>query len=209
MSERVASKGLDRAERVRAHLAGGAALAAAVGADTSLTASILAAADLIASAFRRGGKVLLCGNGGSAAACQHLAAEFVNRLSREFERPGLPAMALTADSSILTAVANDTGADEVFARQVTTFGKPWDVLIAISTSGESRNVLRAFEAARASQMRTIALTGRGGRLGGLATVGIAVPSDNVQFIQEAHLAIEHILCDLVERELFAGTEPPA
>lgn len=164
--------------------------------------SILAAADLIAETFRSGGKVLLCGNGGSAADCQHLAAEFVNRLTKDFARPGLPAIALTTDTSFLTAFANDCGFEGVFARQVQTLGKPGDVLVGISTSGNSPNVVRAVEAARAANMPTVVLTGRGGRLAGMANVAISVPSTNTQYIQEAHLAIEHILCDLVERYLF-------
>jgi len=200
MSERLLSTGVDRAARIRLHLIGSAELQREVAA--RLTDAILSAADLIAAAFRAGGKVLLCGNGGSAADCQHLAAEFVNRLTREFERPGLPAVALTTDTSVLTAVANDIGADEIFARQIQTLGKPGDILIGISTSGASANVLRAVQAGHAAGMRTIALTGRAGRLAQSATVAIAVPSDEVQHIQEAHLAIEHILCDLVERALF-------
>ena len=202
MKRDVGTNGLDRSERVRAHLAQSADVQRDVA--EHMTASILSAADLITAAFRSGGKVLLCGNGGSAADCQHLAAEFVNRLTREFDRPGLPAIALTTNASVLTAVTNDTGADEVFARQVQTFGKPGDVLIGISTSGASANVLRAVEAAHAAGMRTIALTGPAGRLARMTTVSIAVPSDGVQYIQEAHLAIEHILCDLVERTLFGG-----
>lgn len=200
MSKRAAATAVDRAARVRAHLTSGADVRRAVA--EHLIPSILVAADLIAAAFRAGGKLLLCGNGGSAADCQHLAAEFVNRLTREFERPGLPAIALTTDASVLTAVANDTGAGEIFARQVQSLGRPGDVLVAISASGTSPNVLRAVEAAHAAGLRTIALTGRAGRVARVATVGLEVPSDQVQHIQEAHLAIEHILCDLVERALF-------
>ena len=164
--------------------------------------SILAAAQLIAETFQWGGKVLLCGNGGSAADCQHMAAEFVNRLTMDFERPGLPAIALTTDTSFLTAFANDCGFEGVFERQVQTLGKPGDILIGISTSGNSANVIRAMQAARAANMRTVVLTGGSGRLTGMANVAISVPSTNTQYIQEAHLAIEHILCGLVERYLF-------
>jgi len=164
--------------------------------------SILAAAQLIAETFRSGGKVLLCGNGGSAADCQHMAAEFVNRLTKDFERPGLPAIALTTDTSFLTAFANDCGFEGVFERQVQALGKPGDVLIGISTSGNSTNVIRAMEAARAANMQTIVLTGNSGRLVEIADVAISVPSANTQYIQEAHLVIEHILCDLVECYLF-------
>jgi len=163
---------------------------------------ILAAADLIADVFRSGGKVLLCGNGGSAADCQHMATEFVSRLSKEFERPGLPAIALTTDTSFLTAFTNDCGFEGVFARQVQALGRPGDALIGISTSGNSPNVIRAVEAARAANMRIVALTGNGGHLTEIADIAIAVPSDNTQHIQEAHLGIEHLLCYLIERHLF-------
>lgn len=164
--------------------------------------SILSAAELIAVSFQSGGKVLLCGNGGSAADCQHMAAEFVNRLRADFERPGLPAIALTTDSSFLTAFANDYDFESVFERQVQTLGKQGDVLIGISTSGNSTNVIHAVEAAEALTMHTIVLTGSEGRLAEMANVAISVPSANTQYIQEAHLAVEHILCDLVERHLF-------
>lgn len=164
--------------------------------------SILAAADLIAEAFRSGGKALLCGNGGSAADCQHMAAEFVSRLTMDFDRPGLPAIALTTDTSFLTAFANDFGFEGVFARQVQTLGNPGDVLIGISTSGNSSNVIRAVETARAASMHTLVLIGSSGSLKGMANVAISVPSVKTQYIQEAHLTIEHILCSLVERYLF-------
>jgi len=190
------------AELVRRHLRESAEVKRRVS-DESLD-SIVAAADLIADAFQAGGKLLLCGNGGSAADCQHLAAEFVSRLTKDFDRPGLPAVALTTDSSFLTAFANDCGFDGVFARQVEALGRPGDVLLGISTSGGSENVIRALQSARGKRMRTIAITGSGGPAVELADAPIAVPSDNTQYIQEAHLAIEHILCALVERQLFAG-----
>ena len=169
--------------------------------------SILGAADLIGQSFRSGGKVLLCGNGGSAADCQHMATEFVSRLTKDFERPGLPAIALTTDTSFLTAFSNDSGFEGVFERQVQALGKSGDVLIGISTSGDSPNVIRAVEAALAAKMHTIALTGRGGRLAKMTKVAISVPSINTQYIQEAHLSIEHILCALVERYVFCNGEP--
>jgi D-sedoheptulose 7-phosphate isomerase len=169
--------------------------------------AITAAAALIAEAFRAGGKLLICGNGGSAADCQHMAAELVSRLTKDFERPGLPAIALTTDTSFLTAYANDCGFEGVFARQVQALGRPGDVVLGISTSGNSANVVRAVELGRAMGMRCIALTGSGGRLAKLADVTIAVPSDDTQHIQEAHLAVEHLLCMLVERSLFG--RPPA
>jgi phosphoheptose isomerase len=166
--------------------------------------SILVAAQLIANAFRSGGKLLLCGNGGSAADCQHMATEFVSHLTPDFERPGLPAVALTTDTSFITAYANDYDFKGVFARQVQALGKPGDVLIAISTSGDSQNVVNAVETARQADMQTISLTGSGGQLRKLVTVCIAVPSTNTQYIQETHLAIEHVLCDLVERRVFGN-----
>jgi phosphoheptose isomerase len=190
----------DYSEHVRGHLAESAKLKILV-ADKCLK-SILAAADLIASTFRSGGKILLCGNGGSAADCQHMAAEFVSRLTRDFERPALAAIALTTDTSFLTAFANDCGFDGVFERQVEALGKPGDVLIGISTSGNSPNVVRAVEVAKKTGLHTVVLTGQGGGLTAIAEVAIAVPSTNTQHIQEAHLTIEHILCYLVERYLF-------
>jgi D-sedoheptulose 7-phosphate isomerase len=136
-----------------------------------------------------------------------MATEFISRLSREFERPGLPAIALTTDTSFLTAFANDCGFEGVFARQVQALGRPGDVLIGISTSGNSTNVIHAVEAARAAHMRIIVLTGSGGRLAGMADIPITVPSENTQHIQEAHLAIEHLLCYLIERHLFQRQSP--
>jgi D-sedoheptulose 7-phosphate isomerase len=164
--------------------------------------AILAAADLIAQAFRAAGKVLICGNGGSAADCQHMAAEFVSRLTKTFERPALPAIALTTDSSFLTAYANDCGFDGIFEREVEALGRPGDVLIGISTSGNSPNVVRAVRRARIDGLRTVVLTGAHGQLAALADVAVAVPSADTQHIQEAHLAIEHLICWFVERELF-------
>jgi phosphoheptose isomerase len=187
-------------KRVRAHLIESAETKRKV-AETCLD-SILSAALLIAESFRSGGKLLLCGNGGSAADSQHMAAEFVSRLTKEFERPGLPAIALTTDTSFLTAFANDCGFEGIFERQVRALGRPGDVLIGISTSGNSPNVIRGIEAARELNMSTVVLTGSGGRLSEMANIAIAIPSANTQYIQEAHLAIEHILCDLVECYLF-------
>jgi phosphoheptose isomerase len=163
---------------------------------------ILLAADGIADCFRSGGKLLICGNGGSAADCQHLAAEFMSRLTLAFERPGLPAIALTTDTSFLTAYANDQGYEGVFERQVQALGKPEDVLLAISTGGNSKNVILAVERAKEIGMMSIGLLGRGGQLGSMCDLSIAVPDESTQHIQEAHLAIEHVICDLVEIELF-------
>lgn len=169
--------------------------------------SILDAAKLIAETFRSGSKILLCGNGGSAADCQHIAAEFVSVLNQNFKRRALPAIALTTDSSFLTAYSNDFGYDGVFERQVEALGQPGDLLLGISTSGNSSNIVRAVEAAKKIGMRTLALTGSGGSLPALATVAVSVPSKETQHVQEAHLTIEHLICELVERQLF--TEEPS
>src|SRR6266581_1574196 len=165
-------------------------------------ASIAAAADLIATTFRAGGKLLLCGNGGSAADCQHMAAELVGRLTGDISRPGLPAIALTTDTSFLTAYPNDFGFDAVFARQVQALGSRGDVLITISTSGASPNVLAAVDEAKRVGLSIVALLGEAGPLADLADVAIRVPSRDTQVIQQLHLAAEHLICHLVERTLY-------
>ncbi|MFL5767813.1 MAG: SIS domain-containing protein [Actinomycetota bacterium] len=164
---------------------------------------IEAAAGILIETLRGGGKFLICGNGGSAADAQHLATEFVSTLTIDHPRPSIPAIALTTDTSLLTAVANDFGVEGMFARQVESLGAEGDALIAISTSGNSANVLRAAEAARARAIRVIALTGEsGGTLAPSADVAIRVPSAVTAHIQEAHLAIEQLLALLVEEELY-------
>ena len=165
-------------------------------------ASIAAAADLIATTFRAGGKLLLCGNGGSAADCQHMAAELVGRLTRDMSRPGLPAIALTTNTSFLTAYSNDFGFDAVFARQVQALGSRGDVLMTISTSGASPNVLAAVDEAKRVGLSIVALLGEAGPLADLADVAIRVPSRDTQLIQQVHLAVEHLICHLVERTLY-------
>lgn len=161
------------------------------------------ASAVIADSIRRGGKVLICGNGGSAADSQHLAAELVSTLTVDRRRPAIPAIALTTDTSILTAVANDFGFEGVFARQVEALGRTGDVLIAISTSGNSEDVLLAVEVAGRQGLRTIALTGEsGGKLAPMADVAIRIPSDETSHIQEAHLAVEQLIAFLVEDELY-------
>lgn len=163
---------------------------------------ILRAAAMIKDCFKAGGKLMLCGNGGSAADCQHMATEFVSRLTKEVKRPGLPAIALTTDTSFLTAFSNDFNYEGIFARQVQALGKPEDVLLGISTSGNSANVISAMNEAKLMKISTIALTGDSGRLASMGDIAISVPSNNTQHIQETHLAIEHILCGLVESDLF-------
>jgi len=193
-----------RAQRARAHLVRSAEIKQEI-ADT-LIDPLLAAADLISTAFGTEGKVLLCGNGGSAADCQHVATELVGQLRRNSERRALPALSLATDTSFLTAFANDRGFEYVFERQVRALGRPGDVLIGISTSGNSVNVIRAVKAARELRMATIGLMGAGGRLAAMVDVAITVPSTDTQHIQEAHLVIEHIICDLVEQRLFGPEE---
>jgi D-sedoheptulose 7-phosphate isomerase len=165
-------------------------------------AALARAVDVVAPALDQGHRLLLFGNGGSAADAQHIAAELVGRFLDE-RRP-LPAIALTTDTSALTSIANDYGYDEVFARQVRALGRAGDVAIAISTSGKSPNVLRAVEAARSLGMRTIGLTGGdGGALAGLVEVSLRVSASSLSCrIQETHILIGHVLCELVERRLF-------
>ncbi len=157
------------------------------------------AAELVLDTLRRGNKILLCGNGGSAADCQHMAAEIVGRF--EVERPGLPAIALTTDSSNLTALGNDMGYAAVFSRQVQAIASPGDLLWAYSTSGKSANILLAVEVARQVGCRVLAMTGAlPNPLAGLADVVIAVPDQSTARIQEVHLVVGHILCALIDRE---------
>jgi D-sedoheptulose 7-phosphate isomerase len=158
---------------------------------------------ILAEAFRTGHKVLFCGNGGSAADSQHLATEFVIRLSAERDRRSLPAIALTTDTSALTAGTNDFGVERMFARQVEGLGQADDVLIGISTSGNSPNIIEAVKTARAQGLTTIGLLGgTGGACRDLVDVPIVVPNIHTNRIQETHITIGHILCDLVERILF-------
>lgn len=171
--------------------------------ETSLQ-SILDCADAIASCFRRPNKVLICGNGGSAADAQHMATEFVNRLSSDFERPGLPAIALTTDTSLLTSYANDYGYEGVFERQVTALGQRGDILIGISTSGNSKNVIKAISAANDHGIETVGLIGEGGKMTSLVQHAVVIPSRDTQYVQETLLTVEHCLCMLVERALFPG-----
>jgi D-sedoheptulose 7-phosphate isomerase len=161
-----------------------------------------AAADAMVAALKGGGRVLVCGNGGSASDAQHFAAELVGRFERE--RAAMAAVALTTDTSILTALANDYDFTRVFARQVEALGRPGDVLIGISTSGASANVLAAFAAAKAAGMTTVALTGRdGGAVGAAADIHVNVAADSTARVQEVHRTLLHAVCALIERELYA------
>jgi D-sedoheptulose 7-phosphate isomerase len=153
--------------------------------------------------LRSGGKILFCGNGGSAADSQHLASEFTSRLRHDFPRPGLAAVALSTDTSFLTAYSNDFGFDGIYERMTQAIGREGDVLVGISTSGNSVNIVRAFEQAKRMGIATVAFTGAtGGRLAELADVALRVPSIKVQYIQETHIALGHLLCQLTEESLF-------
>jgi D-sedoheptulose 7-phosphate isomerase len=168
-----------------------------------LAPAIVRAGQLMTQSLLDEGRIFSCGNGGSAADSQHFAAELVNRF--EMERPGLPAIALTTDSSALTSIANDYSYDDVFAKQITALGRNNDVLLAISTSGNSENVNRAIDAAHERGVKVIALSGRdGGRMAGLLSdndVEIRVPAERTARIQEVHLVVLHCLCDLIDRTL--------
>ncbi len=165
---------------------------------------IVKAVDLLIRTLNGGGKILLCGNGGSAADAQHLAAELVIRMDPSIKRPGIPAVALSTDTSVLTAGANDIGYDNVFARSVEALGRKGDALIVISTSGNSENINRALAQARSAGMATIGLLGKdGGTTRGLVDVAIVVPSYSTQRIQEGHITIGHILCGMIEREMYS------
>ncbi|MDO9548462.1 MAG: D-sedoheptulose 7-phosphate isomerase [Candidatus Marinimicrobia bacterium] len=164
--------------------------------------SIADAAEMLIAAVAEGAKILLCGNGGSAADAQHIAAELVARLNKE--RKAIPALALTTNTSTLTALANDYDFATVFVRQVEAFGRSGDILIGISTSGNSKNVIQAMNYAAENGLKTVALTGgSGGEMAQIADFSIIVPSDSVQRIQEAHITIGHILCDLLEQSVIA------
>ena len=169
--------------------------------ERDLTPAIESAATLLADALKNGNKLLVMGNGGSAADAQHFAAEIVGRF--KLERRALPALALSTDTSILTAVGNDYGFENIFSRQVEAHAAPGDVVLGISTSGNSPNVQLALQKAAQAGCRTLALLGRdGGSIKGVAELSIVVPSDDTPRVQEGHITIIHILCDLVERELF-------
>jgi D-sedoheptulose 7-phosphate isomerase len=188
-------------ERADTYLADAATLMGEVRA--SCLDDIIAASALLTEALRAGHALLVCGNGGSAADAQHLATEFVSALTLDHPRPAMRAIALTTDTSALTAIANDYGADRMFARQVEAIGTEGDVLLAISTSGTSPNIVAAVEAARSAGITVIALTGAsGGAVAPLADVAIRVPSTTTAHIQECHLAIEQLLALIAERSLY-------
>ena len=186
---------------VRRQLAQSIETMSKVLADDAIHDAVVEAARLTSASMKAGGKLLVCGNGGSAADSQHLVAEFVSRLT--VDRPALRAIALTTDTSILTAIGNDYSYDNVFERQVEAIGRPGDVLLAISTSGNSKNCVKALKLARKMDIHTVAYTGNnGGAMKDLADINVIIPSAVTMNIQESHLALEHIFCMCVERFYF-------
>lgn len=195
---------MDPVTRVREHFL--ESIATKQAAVEALAESIAAGGRVMADALLADGKILSCGNGGSAADSQHFSSELLNRF--EMERPGLPAMALTTDASTVTSISNDYSYEEIFSKQVRALGKPQDVLLAISTSGNSENVIRAIAAAHERGMRVVALTGRdGGRMAEMFAEGdveIRVPATRTARIQEVHLVAIHCLCDLIDSTLLGS-----
>ncbi|MCZ6516208.1 MAG: phosphoheptose isomerase [Gammaproteobacteria bacterium] len=189
-------------EKIRSHFE--ESLETKRDAMASIIPAIAEAGQLMVDSLRNGGKILSCGNGGSAGDAQHFSAELLNRF--EIERPGLPAIALTTDSSTITAIANDYAYQDIFSKQVQALGGAADLLLAISTSGNSPNVVRAVDAAHEREMKVVALTGRDGGaiLGALETtdVEIRVPAERTARIQEVHLLVIHTLCDFIDSALF-------
>lgn len=192
---------MDPVTRVREHFA--ESIATKEASVEQLAESIVAAGHLMSDALLDDGKILSCGNGGSAADAQHFSSELLNRFERE--RPGLPAMALTTDSSTLTSIANDYAYEEIYSKQVRALGKSQDILLAISTSGNSENIIRAIAAAHERGMKVVALSGRdGGRMANVFApddVEIRVPATRTARIQEVHLVVIHCLCDLIDTTL--------
>ena len=171
--------------------------------ESTCKAEILLAVQTLSQAYKNKRKLLLCGNGGSAADCQHIATELMIRLNHKISRPALAAIALTTDTSNLTAGGNDIGFENIFARNVEGLGNEGDVLLAISTSGNSGNIIKAVEKARQKKMFVIGLLGGiGGKLKSLVDLPIVIPSTNIQRIQEGHITVAHIVCELVEIELY-------
>lgn len=195
---------MDPTERVNALFQ--ASIETKINAQQRLPADIVRAAALITQTLLQEGKVMSCGNGGSAGDAQHFSSEMLNRFERE--RPGLPAIALSTDSSTLTSIANDYSYDEVFAKQVRALGREQDTLLAISTSGTSRNVVQAIEVAHSRDIAVVALTGKdGGQMGRMlrpSDVEVRVPSESTARIQEVHLLVIHALCDLIDTQLFGS-----
>jgi D-sedoheptulose 7-phosphate isomerase len=199
---------IDRNDVVAAHFRQSCEVLGRAAADPGLLASISAIADAITRAFRNGAKLLIAGNGGSAADAQHIAGELLSRFG--FDRAPLPAIALTTDTSVLTAIGNDYGFERVFERQVRGLGRPGDIFLALSTSGRSPNVICALKAAREMGMVTIGFTGDGRRdMTAYCDHCLAAPSGETPLIQQVHIVAAHAICGLVERDLFGGASARA
>ncbi|MFZ5374739.1 MAG: D-sedoheptulose 7-phosphate isomerase [Campylobacterota bacterium] len=184
-------------------IADSAATKQAILENDALVERLVAVARACVDVYKNGKKILIAGNGGSAADAQHFAAELVGRYG--FDRPSLPSIALTTDSSNLTAIGNDYGYEYVFSRQLEGLAQEGDLFIGISTSGNSQNVINAFESAKVRGVTTVALVGRdGGKMAAMADYAIVIPSNATPRIQESHLLIEHMICDIIEKEMFGG-----
>ena len=192
---------MDRRSTIKRNLEDALKLKQQILADEDMLQSIEHISNLIVQSLRNGGKILFCGNGGSAADAQHIAAELSGRYY--FDRPPLFAEALHVNTSYLTAVANDISFDEIYSRLITSIGGKDDILIGLSTSGNSQNVVNAIKAGEEKGLKTVAFTGKdGGKLSELASITIRIPSDDTPRIQECHLLIGHAICEIVEREMF-------
>lgn len=196
---------MDTLTRIRQTIADSIQVKQQLLADDALIGQIAQVSKLMVEALGRGNRVIFAGNGGSAADAQHLAAEFVSRF--EFDRPGLPAMSLSTDTSMITAIGNDYGYERLFLRQLQAQARPGDVFVGITTSGKSPNVLRAFEACKELQVTSIALCGQGGELEGMVDHVLRAPSRHTPRIQECHIVIGHIICAEVELQVFGHLAP--
>lgn len=192
---------MDHLEFIRNYLSESITIKKRLSDDHVLLSTISDVANVIIDAYSRGNKVLLAGNGGSAADAQHIAAEFVSRFF--FDRPGLPAIALTTDTSMLTAIGNDYGYEKLFSRQLQAQSREGDVFIGISTSGNSKNVVEAMKIAKECGVTSVVLCGENGVLKELVDVAICAPSDCTPYIQECHICIGHMICAIVEKQIFS------
>ncbi|MFG0773290.1 SIS domain-containing protein [Vibrio plantisponsor] len=191
---------MDNLEYIHNYLSDSIEVKKKLSESSAVLEAISKVADLITEAYKKGNKVLLAGNGGSAADSQHIAAEFVSRFF--YDRPGLPAIAMTTDTSMLTAIGNDYGFDKLFARQLQAQSKPGDIFIGISTSGNSENIVKAVEMAKQEGVTSVILCGDGGILKDMAEIAICVPNTITPYIQECHICIGHMICAIVESKIF-------
>ena len=195
---------MDNLDYINTYLSNSIQVKQKLAQDSVTLKAISDVADLIVEAYEKGNKVLLAGNGGSAADSQHIAAEFVSRFF--YDRPGLPAIAMTTDTSMLTAIGNDYGFEKLFARQLQAQSKHGDIFIGISTSGNSQNIVKAIETAKEEGVISVVLCGSGGKLKDLADIAICVPDSVTPYIQECHICIGHMICAIVEEKIFPKEE---